>query len=100
MRVMTIQKLVFAATAAAGLTLTTPASSQTYTSYACESGIRFAAAFFDGYAAVQIDGKSLLLPQRLAITGARYSKSGVVLTVKGIAVRIKHGGITSNCILE
>ena len=95
-----MKRLLLAAAAASGLAFAAPASAQTYASYGCESGIRFAAAFFDGYAAVQIDGKSLLLPQRVAITGARYSKSGVVLTVKGLNVRLKHGGVTSNCTLE
>jgi membrane-bound inhibitor of C-type lysozyme len=96
---MTVWKLVFTATAA-GLTLAAPASAQTYATYSCVNGSRFAAAFFDGYAAIQIDGKSLILPQRVTISGARFAKSGVTLTVKGINVRIKHSGVTTDCTLE
>ena len=67
------RNLIFAA-AAATVAFATPASAQMYSSYLCDNGFRFAAAFFDGYAAgPNLDGKSLLLPERVAIKGQQYS---------------------------
>jgi len=83
---------------AAAIAAATPAAAQTYASYSCNDGARFSAAFYDGSAAVQLDGKALLLPQRLSLPGsARYSKSGVSITVRGNTVTLRRAGIRSVC---
>lgn len=58
-----------------------PARAQTFVSYSCADGTMISAAFFKGdrNMRMQLDGKALSLPQRLAASGARYAKSGVVL---------------------
>ena len=87
-----------ALTAAAMLCLTAPASAQVFAHYNCSDGAQFAAAFYEGSVAIQIDGKSLLLPQRVALPGnVRYAKSGVSITVKGQSVTLKRAGIRSLC---
>ena len=52
------------------------------------------AAFFPGERAarVQLDGHSMTLKQRIFSTGARYSKSGVTLWIKGKAAMLKRRG--------
>jgi membrane-bound inhibitor of C-type lysozyme len=78
----------------------TPASAQTYLHYTCAGGALFEAALFPGTRAafVQVDGKSLQLPKRLSATGARYSRGGITLRIKGRAATLKRGGKTLNCI--
>jgi membrane-bound inhibitor of C-type lysozyme len=76
-------------------------SQVTYATYLCNNDVRFAAAYWPGYASIQIDGKSIELPHRMfSVSGTRYSKGGYVLTVKGYVARIKHNGITNTCTQE
>jgi len=83
---------------AAAIAAATPAAAQTYASYSCNDGTHFSAAFYDGSAGVQLDGKALLLPQRLSLPGnVRYSKSGVSITIKGNTVTLRRAGIRSVC---
>jgi membrane-bound inhibitor of C-type lysozyme len=81
-----------AALALIGLAASIEASSaQTYLQYRCEDGAQLAAAFVEksNAAYVQLDGKSIILPQRLSASGARYKKSGVTFWIKGDDAQLK-----------
>ena len=86
--------------ALAALGLAIPAQAQTYTRYECTDGANFEVAFYPEtkFAFVQIDGKSVQLPKRLWLTGQRFSRNGVVLSLKnGGNATIKRSGKTSQC---
>jgi membrane-bound inhibitor of C-type lysozyme len=55
----------------------------TFRNYHCADGTEFIAGFYpyDSRAYLQIDGGSIMLPQRLAISGTRYSARGVTLKI-------------------
>jgi membrane-bound inhibitor of C-type lysozyme len=68
------------------------ASAQTFQSYRCADGTRLVAGFFqyDSRAHLQLDGKAVTLKKRLALSGSRYSGSGVTLTItKAGAISLK-----------
>jgi membrane-bound inhibitor of C-type lysozyme len=73
------------------LALVPPAGAQTYLQYTCADGARPEVAFVEKARAayVQLDGKALILPQRLSASGARYKKSGVTLWIKGNEAQLK-----------
>jgi membrane-bound inhibitor of C-type lysozyme len=75
------------------------ASAQTFLHFTCTGGAQFEAALFpDTRAAfLQLDGKSLQLPKRLAASGSRYSKGGITLRIKGRDARLRRGGKTVAC---
>jgi membrane-bound inhibitor of C-type lysozyme len=54
---------------------------QTFQSYRCADGTQFIVGFFqyDSRAHLQLDGKAVTLARRLALSGSRYSGSGVTL---------------------
>ena len=62
----------------------------TFQTYRCVDGTNFIVGFYpqDPDAYLQIDGKPVTLRKRLAISGERYSGSGVTLKF------LKAGGIT------
>jgi membrane-bound inhibitor of C-type lysozyme len=65
----------------------------TFQNYRCGDGTQFIVAFYpdDNRAHVQIDGRAVPLAKRLAISGARYSGSGVSLQItRAGAIAIKH----------
>jgi len=65
----------------------------TFQNYRCGDGTQFIVAFYpdDNRAHVQIDGRAVTLAKRLAISGARYSGSGVSLQItRAGAIAIKH----------
>lgn len=64
---------------------------QTYLQYTCADGARPEVAFVEKARAayVQLDGKALILPQRLSASGARYKKSGVTFWIKGNDAQLK-----------
>jgi len=68
-----------------------PAQAQTFVRYLCADGTPVAAAFYrqDNTARIQVDGKSLTLPQRIAASGARYAKRGVSFWIKGDQATLK-----------
>ncbi len=68
-----------------------PASAQIFVSYVCDDGTPLTAAFFTGDKTMrmQLAGKSLALPQRLAASGARYAKGGVSFWIKGQQATLK-----------
>jgi membrane-bound inhibitor of C-type lysozyme len=72
--------------------LTTSAYAQViFVNYQCADGTQAVAAFYQGDNRVrlQVDGQAHTLPQRLSASGARYSKSGVSLWVKGQEATLK-----------
>lgn len=78
---------IIAATAAmaAFLAGVTPVFAQTTTfrNYHCADGTEFIVGFYpyDSRAYLQIDGGSVMLPKRAALSGTRYSAGGVTLKV-------------------
>jgi membrane-bound inhibitor of C-type lysozyme len=81
-----------AALALIGLVAPIEASfAQTYLQYRCEDGAQLSAAFVEksNAAYVQLDGKPIILPQRLSASGARYKKSGVTFWIKGDEAQLK-----------
>lgn len=66
------------------------AQQTTLQNYRCADGTQFIAGFFqyDSRAHLQLDGKSATLGKRLALSGSRYSGSGVTL-------KITKGGVTT-----
>jgi membrane-bound inhibitor of C-type lysozyme len=63
----------------------TSAHAQIFVSYTCADGSNISAAFYKGEKRMhmQLDGRALVLPQRLSGSGARYAKSGVSFWIKG-----------------
>jgi putative lipoprotein len=80
-----------AAALMATLGFVSPSSAQTFLQYRCEDGAQVAVAFVekDKRAFMQIDGKSIALPQRLSGSGARYAKAGVTFWIKGNEAQLK-----------
>jgi membrane-bound inhibitor of C-type lysozyme len=69
-----------------------PASAQTFDSYRCADGTHFILAFYpnDGRAFLQIDGRAVTLKKGLAVSGRRYSGSGVSLVMTASGALIRH----------
>ncbi|MGY2907283.1 MliC family protein [Bradyrhizobium sp. URHC0002] len=65
----------------------------TFRNYRCADGAQFIVGFFqyDSRAHLQLDGKALTLPKRVALSGSRYQAKGVTLriTKAGVAT-LKH----------
>jgi membrane-bound inhibitor of C-type lysozyme len=74
---------------------TSAASAQSsFRNYRCADGAQFVAGFFqyDSRAHLQLDGKALTLPKRVALSGSRYQAKGVTLKItKGGVTTLKHG---------
>lgn len=68
-----------------------PAAAQKFFNYTCADGSQLTLAFItqSKSALVQLDGKSITLPQRLSASGARYAKSGVTFWIKGNEAQLK-----------
>jgi membrane-bound inhibitor of C-type lysozyme len=75
------------------------AEAQTFMIFECDDGseVEIAIMTRDKTLSIQIDGKSLILPKRVSVTGDRYSKGGVSITITGQRARIKRGGTTTMC---
>ena len=72
-------------------TASSAASAQSsFRNYRCADGSQFMVGFFqyDSRAHLQLDGKALTLPKRVALSGSRYQ-------AKGVTLRITKGGVTS-----
>ena len=64
-----------------------------FRNYRCADGSQFTVGFFqyDKRAHLQIDGKAVTLPKRVALTGSRYQAKGVTLRItKAGIVTLKH----------
>ena len=68
-----------------------PASAQKFFNYTCADGSQITAAFVpqSKSAYLQLDGKSVTLPQRISASGARYKKNGVTFWIKGNEAQLK-----------
>ena len=79
---------------AAVATIPSAASAQSsFRNYRCADGSQFMVGFFeyDKRAHLQLDGKALTLPKRVALTGSRYQAKGVTLRItKAGVVTLKH----------
>jgi membrane-bound inhibitor of C-type lysozyme len=87
---MIFRTALWVAAATAGAS---PALAQTrFQNYRCADGSQFMVGFFeyDERAHLQIDGKAVTLGKRLALSGSRYSGSGVALTISKAGTRLKH----------
>ena len=83
----------WAAIFAAGyIALASSASAQTFDSYRCADGTHFILAFYpsDKRAYLQIDGRAVTLKKSLAVSGRRYSGSGVSLVMTATGALVKH----------
>lgn len=73
---------------------TWPAAAQktTFQTYRCGDGSEFIVGFFqyDPRAHLQVDGKSLTLAKRVALSGSRYSGGGVTLKISRTGTTLKH----------
>jgi membrane-bound inhibitor of C-type lysozyme len=71
---------------------TLPAAAGSLLVYQCADGAQFALAFYDGdtHAHIQLNGKSLSLPKRLALSGTRYAAAGVTLWIAKDGTTLKH----------
>jgi membrane-bound inhibitor of C-type lysozyme len=78
--------------AAGTIALVSSASAQTFDSYRCADGTHFILAFYpsDKRAYLQIDGRAITLKKSLAVSGRRYSGSGVSIAVTATGAMIKH----------
>jgi membrane-bound inhibitor of C-type lysozyme len=71
-----------------------PAAAETFQTYVCADGTQFVAAFYPydtKRAHLQVDGKAVALRKRLALSGQRYSGSGVTLTMAKAGTTLKVG---------
>lgn len=86
-----MRKIAAASIAPLSLFLVSPCFAQTYLQYLCEDGAQLSVAFVEKSksAYVQLDGKSIILPQRLSGSGARYAKSGVTFWSRGNEAQLK-----------
>jgi hypothetical protein len=76
------------------------AQAQTYYHYECADGANFEVGFYPETKAafLQFDGKSLQLPKRFSLTSQRFSKDGVIFSMKASgAATIRRAGRTSQC---
>ena len=64
----------------------------TFQNYRCADGSQFIVGFFqyDARAHLQLDGKSVTLAKRIALSGARYSGRGVTLKITKAGATLKH----------
>jgi membrane-bound inhibitor of C-type lysozyme len=68
------------------------AQAQSFESYRCADGTQFIVGFYpyDSRAHLQIDGRAVTLKKHLAVSGARYSGSGVTLAITKAGTTIRH----------
>jgi membrane-bound inhibitor of C-type lysozyme len=64
-----------------------------FRNYRCADGAQFIVGFFqyDSRAHLQLDGKALTLPKRVALSGSRYQANGVTLRItRAGVITLKH----------
>jgi membrane-bound inhibitor of C-type lysozyme len=68
------------------------AQQTSFQSYRCADGSQFIVGFFqyDKRAHLQIDGKAVTLAKRVALSGSRYSGSGITLKITKAGTTLKH----------
>jgi membrane-bound inhibitor of C-type lysozyme len=91
-----IANRIFSLGAALFLGMIAPSAALAQTSfknYQCADGTQFIVGFFqyDSRAHLQLDGKAVTLAKRLALSGSRYTGSGVTLKItKAGLTTLKH----------
>ena len=90
---------IAAAALAALAALAAPAGAQSFVHYECEGGSHFDLALFtDTKAAfLQLDGRSVRLPQFVSLTGTRYRKDGITVWVNGDRATLRRAGKRIEC---
>ena len=86
-------RVIFGAALAAGIAAgSTPVQAQTFQTYRCVDRTQFIVGFFDydKRAHLQIDGRAVTLARHLALSGTRYSGSGVTLKITKAGTTLKH----------
>ena len=80
-------------------TAASPAPAQTYLHYECAGGTQFDLTLLpdDKAVFVQLDGKSLRLPQFVSITGTRYRAKGITVWIKGERATLRRAGKRIEC---
>jgi membrane-bound inhibitor of C-type lysozyme len=75
------------------------AAPQTFLTFHCGDGTEFVATIYESRrsAQLQLDGKALTLPRRLALFGPRYSAGGITLRMKGTAATLSRGRRSTEC---
>ena len=83
------------ALAAGVITVAAPALAQRFLTYRCGDGSEFVMGFYDGtrQVAVQLDGRSMRMSRTLSISGTRYAKGGVSISMKGEEATLKRRGV-------
>ena len=68
------------------------ATAQTFQTYRCADGTQFIVGFYDGdkRAFLQIDGEPVTLAKRITVSGARYSGTGVTLSIGRSGTTVRH----------
>ncbi len=84
---------IFGVALCAAVMATAPSAAfaqSTFRNYRCADGAQFMVGFFqyDSRAHLQLDGKALTLPKRVALSGSRYQ-------AKGVTLRITRAGVTT-----
>src|SRR5260370_41712434 len=85
--------ILAAVLSAAGILAAAPrALAQSFQTYRCADGTQFIVAFYayDARAYMQIDGRPVTLAKRLALSGSRYSGSGVTLKITRTSTTVTH----------
>ena len=79
-----------------------PAGAQTFFSYQCGDGSEFVAAFYEGdkRAHLQLDGKAVALSKRVSLSGSRYAKGDITLTITKTVTTLKRGKRLTECKLR
>ncbi|WOH63218.1 MliC family protein [Bradyrhizobium sp. BWA-3-5] len=91
-----LKDMIFGAALCAAAVATIPSAvsaQSSFRNYRCADGSQFVVGFFeyDKRAHLQLDGKALTLPKRVALTGSRYQAKGVTLRIsKAGVVTLKH----------
>lgn len=85
--------------AALAMAQSVTAQAQTYVHYECQGGTSFELALFEGTKAafLQVDGKSIRLPQFVSVTGTRYRKDGITVWTKGERATLRRAGKRIEC---
>lgn len=76
-----------------------PAAGEVFTTYRCQDGSEFVAAFYEGdkRAYLQLDGRALALSKRISVNGSRYAKGDTSVRFTKAGITLKRGRTTTSC---
>lgn len=91
--------LIIGLSAATILAAQLPGRAQTFSMYRCNDGSEFVAALYEGdkRAHLQLDGKAVALPKRVSLSGSRYAKGDITLTITKTTTTLKRGKRLTDC---